>query len=160
MNLKELSTKELLQHHALIIDELKSRRVVRTSNSPLGDYTEWLVAKTLQLKLSASSKAGYDATASNGIKYQIKGRRINPKTKSCQLSAIRKYDLHDFNILAVVIFDVDYTIRHAILIPHEVVGEYAIHKSHVNAHVLHITEKILSDNRIVNIKNKVSKNHL
>lgn len=160
MDLKGLSAKELLQHHTLIIDELKSRHVVRTSNSPLGDYTEWLVAKALHLDLSVPSKSGYDAIASSGEKYQIKGRRINPKTKSCQLSAIRKYDVHDFDILAVVIFDLNYSIIHAILIPHAVIGEYATYKSHVNAHILHINDNILSDKRISNIKSIMIKTHI
>ena len=41
---KELRAKsevELLQAHSAVIDELRRRKVVKTENNPLGDYTEW-----------------------------------------------------------------------------------------------------------------------
>lgn len=83
-DLEKLSEIELLQLHASIIDELKRREVVRTKNNPIGDYTEWLVAKALNLQLARNSSAGYDGEDINGIKYQIKGRRISPGNKSRQ----------------------------------------------------------------------------
>jgi len=89
MDIKELSIKELLQLSSSIIDELKRRKVVRTKNNPLGDYTEWLVAKGLGLELANNSVAGYDGIDSDGVKIQIKGRRVTPENKSRQVSAIR-----------------------------------------------------------------------
>lgn len=38
--LDALTEAQLLALHAGIIDELRSRSVVRTANNPLGDYTE------------------------------------------------------------------------------------------------------------------------
>jgi len=38
-----MSEIELLQTHAAVIDELLRRKVVRTRNNPIGDYTEWLL---------------------------------------------------------------------------------------------------------------------
>src|SRR4051812_6497546 len=105
MNLKTMEIKELLKLQASITDELKDRKVVRTKNNPLGDYTEWLVGNALGLELQTNSKAGYDGIAENGIRVQIKGRRITPENKSRQLSAIRKYEEKDFDDLAAVIFD-------------------------------------------------------
>jgi hypothetical protein len=75
--------------HVEILDELRSRKVVRTSNSPVGDYAEWLVARRMGLKLMTSSMAGYDAFDDQGIRYQIKCRRITRKKKAFQLGAIR-----------------------------------------------------------------------
>ncbi|MDE3273973.1 DUF6998 domain-containing protein [Pseudoalteromonas sp. G4] len=100
MYLKEMRIKELLQLQVSITNELKSRGVVRTQNNPLGDYTEWLVANALDLKLEANSKAGYDGLSKTGVRVQIKGRRVTPKNNSRQLSAIRKYDEQDFDELA------------------------------------------------------------
>ena len=105
MNLKSLGIKELLQLQSAVTDELKARKVVRTKNNPLGDYTEWLVANALELELQANSKTGYDGISKSGLKVQIKGRRITPENKSRQLSAIRKYDERDFDELAAVISD-------------------------------------------------------
>lgn len=91
MNLSEMSVLNPLKLLSSIIDELKRREVVRTKNNPLGDYTEWLVSKALELKLSSNSSAGYDALDKNDLRIQIKGRRITPENESRQLSAIRNY---------------------------------------------------------------------
>ena len=106
--LKKLSVIELLQLHSAILDDLKQRKVVRTRNNPVGDYTEWLVAKGLGFELAKNSSAGFDATDTKGNKIQIKGRRINSKSNSRQLGAIRNMDAKDFDSLAAVIFDNDY----------------------------------------------------
>lgn len=152
MHIKEMGVKELLQLQASITNELKARRVVRTQNNPLGDYTEWLVAQALGLELEANSQAGYDAVSRNGIRIQIKGRRVTPKNNSRQLSAIRKYMEKDFDELAAIIYDENFEIIDALLIPHEVVGEYASYREHINAHVLILKGPILADPRVKSIK--------
>ena len=155
MNLSGLNVKELLQLQAAATNELKRRDVVRTQNNPLGDYTEWLVAEAMGLELAASSKAGYDGIDSNGTRIQIKGRRITPKNKSRQLSAIRKYDEKDFDALVAVIFDENFDIIDAVLVPHEVIGKYASYRGHVNAHILFIKEPLLSDPEVKCIKHLI-----
>lgn len=152
MNLSEMSVLNLLKLQSSIIDELKRRNVVRTKNNPLGDFTEWLVSKALKLKLASNSSAGYDAVDENGLRIQIKGRRITSENKSRQLSAIRNYEVVDFDYLAAVIFDENYKIIDALLIPHEVIGDYASYRSHVNAHILILKGPILVDPRVQNIK--------
>lgn len=156
LNLNELEIKELLQLQAAITSELKDRDVVRTQNNPLGDYTEWLVAKAMGLELAANSKAGYDGIDSDGIRIQIKGRRITSKNKSRQLSAVRNYDKKDFDALAGVIFDENFDIIDAVLVPYETVGKYASYREHVNAHILFIKEPLLSDPTVKCIKNLIS----
>lgn len=156
MNLKELSPKQLLQLQANATNELRRREIVRTQNNPLGDYTEWLVAKNLNLDLANNSKAGYDAIDGNGVKIQIKGRRVTPKNKSTQLSAIRNLQGHDFDDLIAVIYDEDFNIAEAVSIPHNVVSEYAAYRGHVNAHILYIKEPLLSDPRVKCIKQALS----
>lgn len=152
-DLEKLSEIELLQLHASIIDELKRREVVRTKNNPIGDYAEWLVAKALNLQLARNSSAGYDGKDINGIKYQIKARRITPENKSSQLSAIRNLSGKDFDELVGLIFDEKYQILVAVQIPHEVVKEYAEYREHVNGHILHLRGKVLEDIRVKDIRN-------
>lgn len=156
MDLRELSVKELLKQHSAIIDELIRRKIVRTKNNPVGDYTEWLVANGLGLELENNSSAGYDGVDSKGVKIQIKGRRITPENKSRQLSAIRKLEEKDFDQLAAVIFNENYEIIDAVLIPHEVIEVYASYRSHANAHILHLKGPILNDPRIKDIKSLIS----
>ena len=155
MNLKEMKVKELLRLQAAITSELKQRGVVRTLNNPLGDYTEWLVAQALGLELQQNSKAGYDGISNEGIRVQIKGRRVTPSNNSRQLSAIRKYSDKDFDELAAVIYDENYNIIEAVLIPHDVVGEYATFRKHVNAHILILKGPILGDPRVKSFKQAI-----
>lgn len=152
MNFDDLNEKELLQLQASITNELIKREIVRTQNNPLGDYTEWLVSEALDLELEVNSKSGFDAVDKTGTRIQIKGRRITLKNKSRQLSAIRKYEEKDFDDLIAVIFDENFNVIEACLIPHEVVGEYATYRKHVNGHVLNLKGPILSDVRIKDLK--------
>ncbi len=156
MDLREQSVKELLQLQSQVIDELKRRKIVRTKNNPLGDYTEWLVAKGLGLELATNSSAGYDGIDPEGIKIQVKGRRVTTENKSRQLGAIRNLEAKDFDQLAAVIFDEKYEILDALLIPHKVVGEYAKYRNHVNAHIMHLKGNILTDPRVKDIKKLIS----
>ena len=152
MSLREKSVKELLQLQSSIINELKRRKIVRTKNNPLGDYAEWLVAKGLGLDLATNSSAGYDGIDSEGVKIQIKARRVTPENKSRQLSALRNLEGKDFDQLAAVIFDENYEIIDAVLMSYEVVVEYAKYREHVNAHILHLKGSILADDRVMNIR--------
>jgi len=57
MPIKGKSSIELMNMYA----ELNSRNVVRTYNSPVGDYAEWLVAEKFGFVLEHNSQKGYDA---------------------------------------------------------------------------------------------------
>jgi hypothetical protein len=155
-DLSKLNEQELLRLHAAIIDELENRKVVRTKNNPFGDYTECLVSKALKLKLVNNSATGYDGIDENGIRSQIKGRRITPENTSRQLSAIRKLNEKDFDYLVGVVFDENYSVIEAIVVPHKVVAEYSTYREHVNAHILHLQGTILKDSRIRSIRESIS----
>lgn len=154
MNLEELEAIDLLRLHAKATEELKRRKVVRTNNNPLGDYTEWLVAKQIKLNLSENSKAGYDAISDAGVKFQIKGRRVTPSNQSRQLSAIRNYDAKDFDWLVAVIFDQNFNVLNAYLVPHEVIGEYCPHRDHVNGRVVVMSGPIIRDGRVMEMSDQ------
>jgi hypothetical protein len=51
-----------------------------------------------------------------------------------------------------VIYDENFDVIDAVVIPHEVVGEYASFRKHVNAHILILKGPILSDRRVKCIK--------
>ena len=61
MSIQQKSSIELMNMYAEILAELNSRNVVRTYNSPVGDYAEWLVAEKLGFVLEHNSQKGYDA---------------------------------------------------------------------------------------------------
>jgi len=147
-DIKSFTTTELLQYYGQIIDELKTRKVVRTANSPIGDYAEWLVANKLGLTLLSNSTPGYDAVDSSGIKYQIKCRRMTRKSQAIQLSAIRNLHNADFDYLIVVIFNNLIEVERVLKIPHQIIEKYAKYRKHVNAHILIIREDVLLDPQV------------
>src|SRR5664280_1734250 len=103
--LNNFAAKELLCLFGSILDELQSRGIVRTSNNPVSDYTEWLVSQRLGLTLCGNSEKGFDSTDKNGVKYEIKARRVTPENPSRQLSAIRNLDGKHFDFLVAVVYD-------------------------------------------------------
>lgn len=154
-SLGNLNISEIRRLHSSTIDELKLRGIVRTKNNPVGGYTEWLVAKALDLNLQPNSNHGYDGETQDGIKVEIKGRRVTTNNPSRQLSAIRNYADKKFDRLAVVIFDEHYDVDEAVLIPHKVIKYYAKHRKHTNAHILTLDRRVVMDERVTNIKEKV-----
>lgn len=132
------SVRDLLSMHSAILDELKHRGVVRSQNNPTGDYAEWLCADKLRLTLEMNSAKGFDATDSQGIRYQIKGRRVTPDNPSTQLGVIRNLTDHHFNFLLAVIFDANWQIARAAKIPYKTVGQLATYRAHQNGHIMHL----------------------
>lgn len=150
--LTSLSNLELLSLHSEILTQLRSRGVIRTLNNPVGDYAEWLVSHALGMTLLNNSSAGADAIDADGMKVQIKARRVTPESPSRQLSALRNYEAADFDYLIAVIFGEHYNVLDAYKIPHEVIRDYARHSDYVNAHIVILKGAILSDPRVISIK--------
>jgi hypothetical protein len=126
------TTAELLTIHAAIMEELRNRKILRSANNPTGDLAEYLFCSAFGWKQEGNSTKSYDAIDIAGIKYQIKGRRIHQRNKSRQLSAIR--DLDGFDVLAVVLFDDDYKVTRAGLIPSARIREGASYIAHTNSY--------------------------
>lgn len=151
LGITALSTVELLQSYAAIINELRARGVMRTKNNPVADYSEWLVSNALGLELERNSRAGYDAVGPDNTRYEIKGRRITPDNRSTQLSAIRNLEAKSFDFLIGIIFEADFSIKFAAKVPQTVVGEIARYSKHTNSHIMILREAIFDDERVENI---------
>jgi hypothetical protein len=159
MNLESesITTQQLLQYYVQIIDELRSRKIVRTSNSPIGDYAEWLVADHLGLTLVVNSTAGYDAIDSSGAKFQIKSRRITSRNSSRQLSAIRNLKNQDFDYLIAVLFNEQVDVTSVMKIPHAIIEKYARYRGHINAHILILRGDFLNDPMVEDLTSQFCK---
>ena len=155
----ETEIKGFLKEYSKILTSLKSAGIVRTYNSPVGDYTEWLVSTKLGLMLEDNSAEGFDAKDENGKRYQIKGCWMHPGRKKKQLTVIRKYDWKYeeklFDYLVVVVFGVDFEVEEAYLIPYEVIGKYFPQNKHLNGILPKLTKKFLSDPQVKDIKEKL-----
>ena len=139
MNITDAS--KIMKDYSDILKTLVSENVVRTFNSPVGDYAEWLVAQTLGLDLCTNSKAGYDGTDAAGTRYQIKSRwNSMGNKKNFQLNVIRDLNKGDpFDYLIAVIFNPDFSIKAAYKIPVDEVRQKAKYDKHQNGHLLTIS---------------------
>lgn len=133
INLKSLSVPELLLLHAGVLDELRARQVVRSSNGPAGDYAELLFSRAFGWGLVNNSSAGFDATDAEGTRYQIKCRRLTAHNGSRQLSAIRRLTTRPFDVLAALLLDEQFRVKRGALIPIEVVEKEARFTEHTNS---------------------------
>ena len=107
--IKKASVLDLLGLHSRILEELLTRRILRTVNNPVADYSEFLVRDALHLVPAPNSEKGYDATDANRtIKYQIKARRLAKGSKPTRFSAIRNLEEKLFYFVAAVLFTHDF----------------------------------------------------
>ena len=152
MNLKELKTEEILNLYADILQELNDRHVIRTHNSPVGDYAECLVSKKMDLMLAPNSEKGYDAIG-RGIRYQVKSRWEHQDigTGSRILGAIRDYDAENFDYIIALFFDKAFRVKEAYQIPRELVKIYGRYDKHKNCYVLIVNSQLLQDSRVENL---------
>lgn len=129
--MRDRSTPELLALHAETMTILRDRGVLRSANNPTGDLGEWLFCNAFGWQQAANSEKGYDAVDNGGTRYQIKARRLHQANTSRQLSAIRS--LEGFDVLAAVLFDGNYRVLRAALVPVEVVRLNSKFYAHTNS---------------------------
>jgi len=123
--LRDLTPPELLVMHAAVSEELRRRGVTRSSNNPVGDLAEHLFCHPFGWKLAPNSMRDADATDHAQVRYQIKGRRLTAHNNSRQLGALRDLPAQGFDALAAVLFQEDYRVLRAALIPHARVLDFA-----------------------------------
>ncbi|MHB9150981.1 MAG: DUF6998 domain-containing protein [Thermoleophilia bacterium] len=127
---------ELLGLWARLMAELNGRGVIRSDNNPMGDYCEFLVAAHYGVKPEGNSNAGYDVTTPDGIKIQVKGRRVRADGGTpAYFSGVR--NLSDepppFDFLVGLILNRDFSVREAWQLPVERVRHYATYRKHTNS---------------------------
>ena len=117
MKLTTQTASQLLAQYAALIEELRRRGITRSSNNPVGDYTELLCEKALSLRTADKSTKGYDATDSRGARYQIKGRRLTRHSDSRQLGVLRDLNSEPFDYLVGVLFTEEFRVFRACHLP-------------------------------------------
>lgn len=125
---------DLLLLYANVLTELQDRGVIRSTNNPVADYSEWLVARAFGAELAPKSVAGYDVAANDGTRYQVKGRRPTKSNPSRQLSFIRGFggQSEPFDYLIGILFNEDFTVMRAAKVPVADVQELSVWNEHVN----------------------------
>ena len=143
IDLATLPVQQLLTLDRQILNELRRRQIVRTGNSPVGDWAELLVAKAFGGELAPNSEKSYDVLTPDNQRLQVKARMLDPtKVGSNTLSAIRTWD---FDQLVVVLFDPDtFTVSSASSVPTASAQPHAKHSAHTNAWILRPTPDLMA----------------
>ena len=150
-----LSPLQLLRAYADILEELRRREVVRSSNNPVADYAEDLVSRALGLSRVARSTKGHDAVAPDGRKYEVKALRQNQHNQRTQLSAIRGLPDKHFDFLVAVRFAADFGIERAACIPHGIVAARASYVERTNSWTLHLLDSVWALPGVVDITQQI-----
>lgn len=77
-NTADLTVRELLDTTIAINAEFRRRGLIRTGTSLAGELMEHVVARAYEAHLEAPVNAGWDATASDGTRIQVKARFLDP----------------------------------------------------------------------------------
>ena len=141
--LESMKDLELLGLYAELIEELRQREVLQTSNNPVADYAEKVAVSVMKLRRSGKEERGYDARDTNGKRYQIKGRRITRHNNSRQLGVIRNLDEKLFDFLIAVIFNEKFQVQEIWKIPYKFVKKKSNWSTHQNGNIFHAKPEVL-----------------
>lgn len=147
---------DLLRQHADALKELRRRGTIRTSNNPIGDYAETLFCRAFGWGQAPNSEKDADAIGPDGIRYQIKARRLTQHNGSRQLGALRRLPEKNFDVLAAVLFTEDFSVMRAALIPHSLAEERASYVQATNSWRFLLTDDIWSCEGVVDVTEQIS----
>ena len=137
----EVTVRELLAMHETALAELRARGVVRTNDSPSGQYAEWLAQQVLGGELAPNSEKSFDLTTSDGVTLQVKCRVLrNGSAGERQLSPFPSFD---FDQALVILFDPAYDVLHAVLLSADLAQQLSRWSAHVNGYLLTARSSVL-----------------
>jgi len=145
--LRNMNDDEIAKAWARCMRMLRVRDLVRTANTPVGDYAERICCDRFKLERKGFSEKSVDAVDAKGIRYQIKGRRLTPENRSLQLGAIRDLEQEPFDVLLAVFFNEDLDVQEIWSIPCDVVRE-ASFVARTNSTRFVLTRKRQNDPRV------------
>jgi len=146
-NFKNMNEQSLLNLYSDLMEELRQRQLIRSSNNPVADYAEKVAVECMGLSRVGKEERGYDAIDSGNRRYQIKGRRITKHNSSRQLGVIRNLDEKLFDYLVAVIFNEDFTINEIWKVPYQFVKENSQFSEHQNGHIFYAKPDQLSQGK-------------
>ena len=152
-----LPAAEKLKLYAALSAELVRCGLTRKQNSPVGDVAETLFCRALGLKKNDNKASPHvDAIGCNDdLRYQIKGRRLVGNNGSRQLSALRDLDGDHFDFLGAVLFNEDFTVHRAAVIPMAVVRKHSKPDEHVRANRFMLNDKVWDDPQVWDVTDKL-----
>lgn len=142
--LENMDEQRLLKLYSDLMEELRDRELIRSSNNPVADYAEKVAVEYMGLTRLGKEERGYDAVDKNKQRYQIKGRRITKHNSSRQLGVIRNLEEKLFDYLIAVIFNEDFTVKEIWKVPYRFVRDNSKYSRQQHGHVFQAKPNLLS----------------
>ena len=133
-SVNRLTDPELFRAFGAVMEEFRRRNLTRSSNNPVADYAELLVARHFGVEPVAGVQLGYDVLTPDGLKIQVKARRRSPRSHPSHYGWMHNLDDREFDALAAVLFDADFSVIKADLLSWEAVKRLAHYNARVGAH--------------------------
>jgi hypothetical protein len=133
------------------MQELRARKLIRSSNSVTSDYGEYVAARRIGLRLVSKNTKGYDAVDNHNLRYQIKSRRPTRYNKSKQLGVIRKIDSRPFDFLIAVVFNEDFSSKQIWKIPIRIVKKHSKFSELQNGHIFVLNNNVTRERGVVKV---------
>jgi len=143
-NFKNMNEQSLLNLYSDLMEDLREKQLIRSSNNPVADYAEKVAVDYMGLHRAGKEERGYDAIDDNRRKYQIKGRRITKHNSSRQLGVIRNLEEKLFDYLVAVVFNEDFSVGEIWKVPYRFVEKNSRFSEHQNGHIFYAKPDILS----------------
>jgi hypothetical protein len=135
--------------------ELVRCGLTRTQNNPVGDVAETLFCQALGLDKNRKSSSHVDAIGRDLLRYQIKGRRLAGGKGDRQLSVLRDLDGDHFDFLGAVLFNEDFTVYRAAVIPMAVVRNLSRPDKHVRGCRFMLSDNVWHDPQVWDVTDKL-----
>jgi len=147
VDFSQQSDSELLATYSELMEELRQRQLIRTSNNPVADYAEKFTIECLGLRGMGKEQKGFDAVDAKGRKYQIKGRRLTRHNSSRQLGVIRNLKERLFDYLIAVIFNEAFGVQEIWKIPYDFVARNSKFSKLQNGYIFFAKPDVLAANK-------------
>jgi hypothetical protein len=157
MNLKDLTTEQLIATYSDIVSLLKERKVIRTRNL-VGDLAEYLVINHYNntpglpnLQAAPAGTQNVDALSRQGERYSIKATTSNLTGVFYGLNPpnISGQELQKFEYVIIACFDDSYKLTKILELTWALFLEYKGWHKTMNAWNLSITKKLLENCKLV-----------
>ncbi len=150
MDLTTYTTRELLKFWAAIMRELLRRDVIRTANNPIGDIAEAVVTEHYNGERQAFSNSGWDVTAANGERLEVKGIRLTGARTRANLSPIPATSTYTHVI--IVVFDADLRVTETLRMPRSAVERLFSPRKKDGGRIIRLSTKLRNDVDVVPIE--------
>ncbi|HEY0901538.1 MAG TPA: hypothetical protein VGD95_05390 [Micavibrio sp.] len=139
----------MMQLQTQLQDELAARKIILNPSQPVGDYAIHLACAAFDLQREPPATSGYDASDSEGLRYQVKFRRLAHAQDTRQLNAIKGIEQRKFDFLIGVLFNADMSIFRAVMMSFEVAASKVDKEK-----ILLLSNKVLDAEGVFDVSDK------